>query len=86
MPAHTVPTRLLLGPGPSNVSPRVLEALAWPLIGHLDPAFLATLDEVQERLRRLFGTRNRLTIPLSTTGSGVRGRATHRRRGDARRD
>jgi alanine-glyoxylate transaminase/serine-glyoxylate transaminase/serine-pyruvate transaminase len=70
MPANSVPTRLLLGPGPSNVSPRVLEALARPLVGHLDPAFLATLDEVQARLRRLFGTRNRLTIPLSTTGSG----------------
>jgi alanine-glyoxylate transaminase/serine-glyoxylate transaminase/serine-pyruvate transaminase len=44
--------------------------MATPLVGHLDPAFLAVLDEVQERLRSLFGTRNRLTIPLSATGSG----------------
>ncbi len=61
--------RLLLGPGPSNVSPRVLAALSRPLLGHLDPAFLAEMDEVQERLRRLFGTENALTLPLSATGS-----------------
>ncbi len=61
--------RLLLGPGPSNVSERVREALARPLIGHLDPAFLAIVDEVQERLRRVFGTRNAMTLPLSATGS-----------------
>jgi alanine-glyoxylate transaminase/serine-glyoxylate transaminase/serine-pyruvate transaminase len=67
MPA---PRRLLLGPGPSNVPARVLAALAQPLLGHLDPAFLALADEVQERLRRLFGTANRLTIPLASTGSG----------------
>lgn len=65
-----LPRRLLLGPGPSNVHPRVLAALAEPLLGHLDPAFLALADEVQERLRRLFGTANRLTIPLAATGSG----------------
>jgi alanine-glyoxylate transaminase/serine-glyoxylate transaminase/serine-pyruvate transaminase len=61
--------RLLLGPGPSNAHPRVLAALAAPLVGHLDPQFLALMDEVQERLRRLFGTRNALTLPLSATGS-----------------
>lgn len=61
--------RLLLGPGPSNVPERVLEALARPLVGHLDPAFLAIVDEVQERLRRLFGTANPMTLPLSATGS-----------------
>lgn len=61
--------RLLLGPGPSNAHPRVLRAMAQPLLGHLDPDFLAILDEVQERLRRLFGTRNALTLPLSGTGS-----------------
>jgi alanine-glyoxylate transaminase/serine-glyoxylate transaminase/serine-pyruvate transaminase len=61
--------RLLLGPGPSNVHPRVLEAMARPLYGHLDPAFLALLDEVQSGLRRLFGTTNALTLPLSGTGS-----------------
>jgi len=61
--------RLLLGPGPSNVPPRVLAAMGRPLLGHLDPAFLELLDEVQEQLRRLFGTRNALTLPLSAPGS-----------------
>lgn len=64
-----LPRRLLLGPGPSNASPRVLEAMAQPLLGHLDPLFLSILDDVQERLRELFGTRNRFTLPLSATGS-----------------
>jgi alanine-glyoxylate transaminase/serine-glyoxylate transaminase/serine-pyruvate transaminase len=64
-----LPARLLLGPGPSNVAPRVLQALSQPLVGHLDPAFLAVMDEVQEHLRRLFGTANALTLPLSATGS-----------------
>jgi alanine-glyoxylate transaminase/serine-glyoxylate transaminase/serine-pyruvate transaminase len=64
-----LPRRLLLGPGPSNLSARVRDALAQPLVGHLDPGFLALVDEVQERLRDLFGTRNRLTIPISATGS-----------------
>jgi alanine-glyoxylate transaminase/serine-glyoxylate transaminase/serine-pyruvate transaminase len=68
MPA-TLPRRLLLGPGPSNVHPRVLRAMAQPLVGHLDPAFLALLDRVQAALRRLFGTENELTLPLSATGS-----------------
>jgi len=66
MPTH----RLLLGPGPSNPHPRVLAALSQPLVGHLDPAFLAVLDETQARLRGLFGTTNPLTLPLSATGSG----------------
>lgn len=61
--------RLLLGPGPSNVPARVRAALAQPLLGHLDPAFLAILDEVQGRLRALFGTANPMTLPLSATGS-----------------
>ena len=63
------PERLLLGPGPSNVAPRVREALSRPVIGHLDPVFLGILDEVQEMLRRVFRTENRLTLPLSATGS-----------------
>jgi alanine-glyoxylate transaminase/serine-glyoxylate transaminase/serine-pyruvate transaminase len=62
--------RLLLGPGPSNPHPRVLAALGQPLLGHLDPAFLAVLDETQARLRGLFGTANPFTLPLSATGSG----------------
>ena len=64
-----LPRRLLLGPGPSNVHPRVLRAMAQPLVGHLDPAFLDLLDDVQAALRRLFGTANALTLPLSATGS-----------------
>jgi alanine-glyoxylate transaminase / serine-glyoxylate transaminase / serine-pyruvate transaminase len=64
-----LPRRLLLGPGPSNVHPRVLRAMAQPLVGHLDPAFLALLDRVQASLRRLFGTENELTLPISATGS-----------------
>ena len=64
-----IPPRLLLGPGPSNVPERVLRAMSQPLLGHLDPAFLAIMDEVQERLRALFGTRNAFTLPLSATGS-----------------
>jgi alanine-glyoxylate transaminase/serine-glyoxylate transaminase/serine-pyruvate transaminase len=65
----SLPPRLLLGPGPSNVPDSVRAAMAQPLVGHLDPAFLAVLDEVQEHLRRLFGTRNALTLPVSATGS-----------------
>ena len=67
--SQPLPSRLLLGPGPSNVSQRVLRALSQPLVGHLDPAFLAVLDECSERLRRLMGTGNELTLPLSATGS-----------------
>jgi len=63
------PARLLLGPGPSMVHPRVLHAMSVPLIGHLDPAFLTIMDEVQRRLRSLFRTANPLTIPISGTGS-----------------
>ncbi|MDH3212594.1 MAG: aminotransferase class V-fold PLP-dependent enzyme [Myxococcales bacterium] len=69
MPNAPLPRRLLLGPGPSNVHPRVLEAMAQPLVGHLDPAFLGVLEGVQASLRRLFGTRNAMTLPLSGTGS-----------------
>ena len=61
--------RLLLGPGPSNVSARVREAMARPLLGHLDPAFLDILDEVQRQLAALFGVSSGLTLPISATGS-----------------
>jgi len=61
--------RLLLGPGPSMVHPRVLAALARPLVGHLDPVFLELLDGVQRDLRWLFRTDNALTLPVSATGS-----------------
>jgi alanine-glyoxylate transaminase/serine-glyoxylate transaminase/serine-pyruvate transaminase len=61
--------RVLLGPGPSDVHPRVLTAMATPLIGHLDPQFLEIMNETQDMLRRLFRTRNTLTFPVSGTGS-----------------
>ncbi len=61
--------RLLLGPGPSMVHPRVYRALSRPLVGHLDPEFLALMDEVQDRLRRTFRTDNPLTVAISGTGS-----------------
>lgn len=63
------PQRLLLGPGPSPVDPRVLQALSAPVLGHLDPAFLGIMNDTMELLRRLFGTQNQLTIPVSGTGS-----------------
>lgn len=58
-----------MGPGPSNVHPRVYEALSKPLVGHLDPQFLEIMNEIQDMLRRLFRTDNRLTIAVSGTGS-----------------
>lgn len=61
--------RILLGPGPSIVPPRVLRAMAQPLVGHLDPQFIALMNEVQELLRFVFQTDNQLTIPVSGTGS-----------------
>ncbi len=61
--------RLLLGPGPSLVHPRVLKALATPLLGYLDPQFLQIMNEVQELLRFVFQTRNELTLPISGTGT-----------------
>jgi alanine-glyoxylate transaminase/serine-glyoxylate transaminase/serine-pyruvate transaminase len=61
--------RLLLGPGPSPVARRVREALAQPTVGHLDPSFLALMDDVNERLRHVFGTTNATTFPVSATGS-----------------
>lgn len=61
--------RILMGPGPSGVDPRVRQAMAAPVIGHLDPDFLAIMDETTELLRYVFETGNRLTIPMSGTGS-----------------
>lgn len=58
-----------MGPGPSNPYPEVTMALAGPVLGHLDPQFLARLDETNDRLRRVFGTENALTLPVSGTGS-----------------
>lgn len=66
-PASSAP--LLLGPGPSPVSERIREAMARPTLGHLDPRFLGILDEVNARLRGVFGTQNSTTFPVSGTGS-----------------
>jgi alanine-glyoxylate transaminase/serine-glyoxylate transaminase/serine-pyruvate transaminase len=63
--------RLLLGPGPSPVDGRILQALAHPTVGHLDPQFLAIMDEVNQGLRTVFGTSNALTFPVSGTGSAA---------------
>ena len=63
------PTRILLGPGPSDVPPRVLAALAAPTVGHLDPYYLQTMDRMQEMLRAVFCTKNALTFAVSGTGS-----------------
>lgn len=63
------PKRLLMGPGPSEVDPEVLKSLSLPPLGHLDPALLAIMQEIEEMLRGVFGTRNRLTLALSGTGT-----------------
>lgn len=65
----TPPIRTLLGPGPSDVHPRVLEALGRPIVGHLDPYYLKIMDELQSMLREVFRTKNRMTMAISGTGS-----------------
>ena len=65
----TPPERTLMGPGPSDVHPRVLKAMSTPLVGHLDPSFIEIMNEVQELLRYTFRTDNQWTIPVSGTGS-----------------
>ncbi|HET7754853.1 MAG TPA: alanine--glyoxylate aminotransferase family protein [Anaeromyxobacteraceae bacterium] len=69
VPELTPSPRLLLGPGPSMVHSRVLRAMATPLVGHLDPEFLAIMNEVQGMLRTAFRTENPFTIAISGTGS-----------------
>jgi len=63
------PQRTLMGPGPSDVSPRVLEALARPTIGHLDPVFVGMMGEMKTLLQYAFQTQNQLTLPVSAPGS-----------------
>ncbi len=63
------PVRTLMGPGPSDVSPRVLAAMARPTIGHLDPEFIRMMDEVKDMLKKTFKTNNELTMPVSAPGS-----------------
>lgn len=62
------PARILMGAGPSNVDPRVLLAMAKPLLGHLDPEFIRIMSILQDLLRQVFGTENPLTLPISGTG------------------
>ncbi|MBT8126893.1 MAG: alanine--glyoxylate aminotransferase family protein [Gammaproteobacteria bacterium] len=63
------PVRTLMGPGPSDVHPRITSAMARPTIGHLDPAFVGMMDEVKQMLQYAFQTKNQLTIPVSAPGS-----------------
>ncbi|MCC5609099.1 alanine--glyoxylate aminotransferase family protein [Nostoc sp. CHAB 5834] len=66
-----IPSRLLLGPGPSNAHPAVLQAMNTSPVGHLDPAFLALMDEIQSLLRYVWQTENPLTIAVSGTGTAA---------------
>ena len=68
-PPVTPPRRILMGPGPSDISPRVLAAMGAPTVGHLDPYFLRIMNETQEMLRQVFRTQNQMTISVSGTGS-----------------
>ncbi len=63
------PKRTLMGPGPSDVNPRILEAMSRPTIGHLDPVFVQMMEEVKEMLQYAFQTKNALTMPVSAPGS-----------------
>jgi alanine-glyoxylate transaminase / serine-glyoxylate transaminase / serine-pyruvate transaminase len=65
----SISPRILLGPGPSMVHPRVLRVMGTPMVGYLAPQFLEVMDDVQALLRSLFRTSNPLTLPISGTGS-----------------
>jgi len=69
MTSFVPPKRILMGPGPSNVHPRVLEAMARPTIGHLDPKFIELMDEIKELLKYEFQTKNEVTFAVSGPGS-----------------
>ena len=64
------PNRLMMTPGPSSIEPRVYRALAAPVVGHLDPFFKTCMNETQELMRQVFQTTNRITMPMSASGSG----------------
>lgn len=68
-PTFVPKPHVLLGPGPSDVPPRVLQAMATPLVGHLDPEFLVLMNRIQDQLRDLYRTQNHMTIAISGTGS-----------------
>lgn len=63
------PVRTLMGPGPSDIHPQVLEALGKPTVGHLDPFYLQVMSDLQEMLRQVFRTKNEMTMAISATGS-----------------
>ena len=63
------PQRTLMGPGPSDIHPRVLQAMSRPTIGHLDPRFIDMMDEVKSMLQYAFRTKNALTMPVSAPGA-----------------
>ena len=65
------PSRILMGPGPSSVHPRVLQAMTAPILGHLDPQFFVVMEDVCEMLREIYHTDNYMTLPLSSTGTGA---------------
>src|SRR5262252_1906871 len=70
MPAQlNPPVRLLMGPGPSDIHPRVLEAMAKPTVGHLDPYYLEIMNGMQDMLRAVMRTKNEMTMAISGTGS-----------------
>ena len=71
MEEAVLPQRVLLGPGPSSVHPRVLQAMTLPVVGHLDPYFFRVMDDVGEMLRQVFNTSNHMTLPISSTGTGA---------------
>jgi alanine-glyoxylate transaminase/serine-glyoxylate transaminase/serine-pyruvate transaminase len=68
-PALNPPVRILMGPGPSDIHPRVLEALAKPTVGHLDPYYLQIMNDMQGMLQAVFRTKNQMTLAVSGTGS-----------------
>jgi len=63
------PERILMGPGPSNIHPRIQRAMLAPIVGHLDPYFITIMEDTMDLLRALFRTKNELTLPISGTGS-----------------
>ena len=65
------PSRILMGPGPSSVHPRVLQAMTAPILGHLDSQFFVVMEDVCEMLRQVYHTENYMTLPLSSTGTGA---------------
>ncbi|MBN2469496.1 MAG: aminotransferase class V-fold PLP-dependent enzyme, partial [Anaerolineae bacterium] len=70
-PTPDLPPRILLGPGPSMIPPRVLRVMATPPVGHLDPAYLAIMDRTQTLLRYVFGTQNPLTLVIPGAGTAA---------------